>query len=694
LLARGPVSAQRIGVIGGLALVYFVAGKVGLHFAVVHPSATAVWPATGLSFAALLLLGYRVWPGIFLGAFLVNVTTAGSFASSLGVATGNTLEALLGVYLVCRFANGRRVFDRVPDIFKFLALAGLASTMVSATFGATSLALCGYARWQDYWPIWSTWWLGDASGDLIAAPLLIVWSQRGRSTLAPHQVPEALLLFASAVGLGVLVFGGFLPSRLGSYEFLSIPPLIWAAFRFGHRGATVATAGLSAIAVWGTFNGLGPFAPGGARGASLFILQLFTMTAAMVTLPVAALVWEHKRAEAAARALGQRERAMREAAEAASRAKDEFLAMLGHELRNPLGAISIAAQILEHPATDAGHAANARGVIGRQVAHLSKMVNDLLDVARITSGKIALRLQPVNLARCAADCLSALTQGDTPLAVDLRVDSEPVWVNADADRLAQILTNLVSNAFKYTPPGGCIVVSATAEGDQAMLRVQDSGVGISADLLPRIFDLFAQGERGLERSRGGLGIGLTVVQQLVHLHGGTVEAVSEGRNRGSIFTIRLPRIAAPLVTSDAIEAANASASGRILIIEDNADARESLRTLLEMSGHEVIERADGHSGLEAAATLRPEIALIDIGLPTIDGYEVARRIRSLPGGDAIVLVALTGYGQPEDRSKALAAGFDTHFVKPLDLARLNEFVRSAAARRRSAPAELEAKKTA
>ena len=280
--------------------VYFVAGKIGLSLAFVHASATAVWPPTGIALAALLLYGYSTWPAIFLGAFLVNVTTAGSVASSLGIAAGNTLEAVVGVWLVNRWAGGRDVFRRARSFFAFAALAGGAATTVSATLGVASLALTGYATWSSFGAIWLTWWLGDMAGALVVAPLLYLWAADWRRTRPRLTELELTLVLAAVVLVGGVVFGGLVPQWAEGYplEFLCIPPLVFAAFRFGQREAAACVALLALLAIVGTLAGHGPFARD-SQNESLLLLQAFLMTLTIVTVPLAAVVGEHARTEEA-----------------------------------------------------------------------------------------------------------------------------------------------------------------------------------------------------------------------------------------------------------------------------------------------------------------------------------------------------------------------------------------------------------
>ncbi len=364
------------------------------------------------------------------------------------------------------------------------------------------------------------------------------------------------------------------------------------------------------------------------------------------------------------------------------RQKDEFLAMLSHELRNPLGAITTAVRLLELAAVSDQRAVRACDVIGRQSRHLTRMVDDLLDVARLTVGQIVLARTPIDVADVVARAVDTLRVSGRLDHHRVTVKSEPVTVEADFARMEQVVTNLLINALKYTDRGGRIEVEVCVAGPEAIVRVRDTGIGISPEMLPRLFDLFAQGRQALDRAQGGLGIGLTLVRRLIELQGGRVEAASEGPGRGSIFTVRLPRVANGPSNGGLPRTADAGAPGplRILLVEDNGDAREMLRTVLQVGGHEVHEAADGFDALQVAGRVKPQLALIDLGLPGLDGLEVASRLRAMGDGDQVVLVAVTGYGQMSDRQRTLQAGFDLHVTKPVDVERLNEVLALAARR--------------
>jgi signal transduction histidine kinase len=349
----------------------------------------------------------------------------------------------------------------------------------------------------------------------------------------------------------------------------------------------------------------------------------------------------------------------------AVRQRDQFLAMLGHELRNPLAAIVLAGEMLARTSGPS----RPVDIIRRQTHHLRRLVDDLLDVARVTSGKVVLQRRTVALDALLERCLQATAGAacEQRLAVSVHHAAVGLAVDGDPVRLEQVFTNLLTNAIKYTPPGGAIVTTLEQRDDWAVVRIRDSGVGIPADMVPRVFDLFTQVEETLDRSQGGLGVGLTLVQRLVELHGGAVWAASAGPGLGSEFSVRLPlrRAASAVVSEPTAAATTASRTARVLVVEDNEDTRELLKALLETVGHTVEVAGDGLEGVQRASSFDPQVAIVDIGLPGLDGYEVARRLREMLGRD-ITLIAMTGYGQPEDRRRAVAAGFDVHLTKPVD----------------------------
>jgi PAS domain S-box-containing protein len=362
-----------------------------------------------------------------------------------------------------------------------------------------------------------------------------------------------------------------------------------------------------------------------------------------------------------------------------NQAKDEFLAMLGHELRNPLAPLLNALHILRLGSDTQGVAEQAWDMAQRQVRHMTRLIDDLLDVSRITRGKIQLRKELTDLGAV----VSRAVETSRPLIesrrheLAVKLPQEPVRVQVDTTRLEQIVANLLNNAAKYTEPGGRIWVTAERSGNEAIISVGDTGIGIPTEMLPRIFDMFVQVDRSLDRAQGGLGIGLTLVKSLVEMHGGNVHVRSAGTGQGSEFIVRLPlprgsEVQAPL-PAPAVATANGK-SRRVLVVDDNVDAARSLSMLLQAFGHEVCTAHDGQAALETAASFHPQVVLLDIGLPKLDGYEVARRLRCQPGLEKALLVALTGYGQEGDRRRSEEAGMDWHLVKPVDPAELERIL--------------------
>lgn len=389
------------------------------------------------------------------------------------------------------------------------------------------------------------------------------------------------------------------------------------------------------------------------------------MIGVMVDVTVQQLV-EQERAR-----LIMHEQKARQEAENANRAKDEFLAMLGHELRNPLSAISAAIEVLNRISSQDEQATRVRMIITRQTRHLARLMDDLLDVARVIAGKIHLSCQPVNLGATVQRLVNTMKMAGLLRAHPIEVEVVDVWIHADAMRLEQIVSNLVTNAVKYSPEDALIKVQVGQDGGQARLQVIDQGAGIPEQLLPRIFDLFVQGERTLDRRQGGLGIGLTLVRCLVELHDGNISVSSSAQ--GSTFTVALPVIeprrlvslSAPVMVSQQRE---------VVVVEDNVDAREALCFMLTLKGHKVTAESNGRAGLERIMQLRPHLALVDIGLPELTGYEVAQQAREQ--GYTGWLIAVSGYGQQEDIQRALDSGFDAHMVKPLDEHMLERYMSS------------------
>ena len=808
-LHQVPRYAARLALVTAL---YWVVAKLSLLAAIPPGYASSVWPPSGLALAALLLLGRRYWPAVWIGAATVNLTIQSSLVAAVLIGTGNSLEALLGAALIERLIGPLRRFRHPGDIFKFVMISGAAAA-VAATVGALAVTAATEIQPAEAMAIWWTWWQGDVSGMIIVAPLILSWTIRTGAALALLKRIELTALAATLMVAGYAVFGSDLANRGFSPLLLALtlPFVIWAGLRFDQRYVTSTIAVLCAFAVGYTVLGRGPLV-GGSLHASLFQLLVFISIVAVTGLEISAVVGERRRAMEALRRsrdelelrVAQRTRELHdseesfrllvdgirdyaifmldpqgrivswnkgaekihgyaveeivgkhfscfyardgterfraqqklETARAQGRFEDEdwrvrkdgtrfwansiltplydapgrlrgfaevtrdlsqqrriealereerrlhqFLAMLGHELRNPLAPIKMALELMRIRPAETATVAWARNVIDQQVVQLTRLVDDLLDVGRITSGKVVLRREPVDLN---AVVLQAVESCRAPAdekhhALDVAYATEPLLVDGDLVRLSQVITNLLNNAIKYTPPRGRIALTLARQEGSAVVRVKDNGVGLSEDLLPSVFDLFVQGERTLARTEGGLGIGLTVVRQLVELHGGTVIARSDGIDRGAEFVVALPALEYRAPTHGPVATRNSTAallSRRILVVDDNRDLTEAAAFLLTTCGHDVRTAFDGQAALEIAREFQPEVVLLDIGLPEMDGYEVARRLRVQFGARSPVLVAVTGYGQNEDRIHALQRGFDHHLVKPVELQSLEAILQS------------------
>ncbi len=517
-----------------LAGAYFLAGKLGLRLAMVHPSATAVWPPAGIALAALLTLGYEVWPAIFAGAFLVNLTTAGSIATCLGIAAGNTLEGLVGAYLVNRWANGRNPFDRAPDAFRYALLAGMVSTAVSATIGVTSLALGGFARWADFGRIGSTWWLGDMGGDLVVAPVLLLWSSHRELRWRWDRVLEAGLLLAALAVLGQIVFGSLFPIGERGYplEFACMPVLVWAAFRFDPRIAATAVLLLAVLAARGTLMGTGPFQRW-ERNESFMLLQVFMSVTALTTLALAATVSERRRVERALRAVSE------ELREAVSEL-EAFNHSVSHDLRSPIAAVLNYSAIMEQDFRDQLGEEGLR--LLRRIRASGESASRLLDqlVQFVWAGRDGgerLHVDMTSLAREAYAEVSAGSEEATQVQFEF-ADLPPA--QGSVALIGRVFHNLFSNAVKYTRGRDRRRIEVAGEAGEVenTYCVTDNGIGFDPRHGETVFQPFRRldGARKIE----GSGLGLAIAAKIVRRHGGRIWAESDGSS-GARFCFTLPR---------------------------------------------------------------------------------------------------------------------------------------------------------
>jgi PAS domain S-box-containing protein len=942
---------------------YFLAGKLGLSLAYIHNNVSPVWPPTGLAIAAVWWLGFRIWPAILLGAFLVNLTTGVSIATAGGIAAGNALEAVSAVYLLHRFVGLRNPFYRARDIVMFLLISSGISTTLAATIGNLSLCLSGAASWSNFGPLWLTWWLGDAVGALVVSPFLLTWLDRPNQRWTLRQVAEGLLLLASLTVASAIVFEGLLFPKLAGYplEHLMVPFLLWTAFRFGTTGVATTMPLLSGIAVWGTTRGFGPFGTHNPN-ESLLLLQVFVATAGITTLILAAIVTERKRtaedlriketqlqlitditpvlltqcsssdlryrfvnrayatifgltpeaivgktvpefigeaayetvrpylqkvlegnpveyegeipyqqagnrymrvvympdrdargkvigwvasltditdrkraeeqikklnselqrkieefqalidtapvgigvamdpecnyiwgnpefvnmlgtdqanlsktgpsrdklsfkmlrngkeipahdlpmqracregrgvldeelevirsdgktiyelgnatplldeqgrvrgcigvflniterkqAEKEREQLLSREQYARAEAEDASRVKDEFLAVVSHELRTPLNSILGWAQLLRSGRLDTSTATRAQESIERNAKAQAKLIDDLLDVSRIISGKLQLDVKSIELISVIHAAIDSLRHALDAKEILLETILEPAanHVQGDATRLQQVVWNLLSNSVKFTSKGGRIEIRLERKNTSAQLTVTDSGEGIRPEFLPYVFDRFRQEDSSRTRKHGGLGLGLSIVQHLIEMHGGAVEARSAGEGYGATFTVTLPltRQTVDLETlQNRPQNANTQstlAGMQLVIVEDDPDSLEMLRMVVRLHGANVRTATTTAEALEMLQQQLPDVLVADIGLPDEDGYTLIRRTKMLANekNKHVRTIALTGYAGEQEGKRALASGFQLYLSKPTEPRRLVEAIAALVRHEKSA----------
>jgi len=659
---RSSSGLLRISIV---TLIYFVVGKFGLMLASLHASASPVWPSTGIALAAILVLGYRVWPGIFIGAFLVNVTTAGDVATSLAIATGNTLEALAGAWLVIRFARGKNFCDRPQDVFKF-ALVAATSTIISPLFGVTSLAFAGFADWTHYGAIWLTWWLGDVTGDLVFAPLVVLWSVGLQQGWSKKEATEVGVLFLLLVLLSGVVFAGWLEMSSRNYPitFICGPIVIWTAFRFRPLETATGIFILSAIAVWGTLHGFGPFVRE-TENQSLIALQLWIAVLTITAMALSAGMAERRRIE-------QELQQQKSVVETANRTKDHFLAMLSHELRTPLTPVISALDSLETEPTQTEDAKASLAMIRRNIELETQLIDDLLDFTRIARDKMQLRFASIDAHQAVSNvveiCRAEARSKRLQVHVNLRANQH--HVTADSAKFQQIIWNLLKNAIKFTPEGGDITISSDNPSESVFnVSVHDTGIGVEPEVMQRIFDPFEQGNRSFEHRVGGLGLGLAISKSLAQAHGGTLTAQSDGSNRGSTFTLSmqaLPQGEAVSVVSKAVTDATRRAL-KILLVDDHHDTCAALEKLLARRGYLVAISHDVRSAMEAAARNEFDLLISDIALPDGTGMDLMMQLRAVANVPGI---AISGFGNNGDIERSLQAGFSEHLTKPIKLENL------------------------
>lgn len=660
-------------------IVYWLGAQVG-HLLSLNQSVATSWPPSGIYLMALVAAPRKRCGYLIASGMLANIVSDTWFNGkplffSLAMTCANTVEAVVGALYIRRNFASTFSLERLPDIKRLLIVSSVAP-MISAAIAAPAAVWYAKATLVNTFFVW---WVADCVGILTVAPLtwaFLTWSFEHRSNW--WRTAELMCSFVVLGMASAIVFFGYFPTV--EYPFLLMPLLYWPALRFGTVAVASHIGVMAIIMIYATQHQFGPFAHSLHQAV---VLQAFLATCAVPFLALAAM-W-HEREEAAEEMERRIEKRTRQLEEA-DRRKDHFLAVLAHELRNPLAPLTHALAVWPSVAAHPQQLDELRVLMSNQLRHMSGLIDDLLDVSRIAGGKILLRQELLDVRETLNEAVqSSHSQSQAAgHSVQVFVPAEPIWVKGDRARLCQIVGNLLNNAIKYTGKHGQIELRAQVHAGQAHISIIDNGPGIPASQLERIFELFTQVDQTLERAHGGLGIGLTLVKNLVELHGGSVFAESQGLGHGSTFRITLPLADAkdhsmnlPPETPQQSPSIHHSQlpTRRILVVDDTQASGKMLSLLLKSLGQEVEICIDGPSALTKVLEFQPSLIFLDIAMPGMSGYEVAMKLKSDPHTASIVLVAMTGFGQASDRQRAFECGFDHHMIKPANLDSLKQVIR-------------------
>lgn len=641
-MRRRDFFRRGIGYTGGLVgigVIYFALAKGGLALASINPSATPIWPPTGFALAAVLLWGYRTWPAIFAAALIANATTAGSIATAIAIATGNSLEAVVGAYLINRWSNGRNTFLTSNSVVRYALICGVIATPISPSIGLTSLATAGYTEWTNFANIWVTWWLGDATSALVITPVIVLWALSDYHVFNRNEFWETVGVLATAVAVGLIAFSPLMeetPSR-DPLGFLVILPLLWAALRRGPRDTATVALVLSGITIWGTLTGVGPFATANLN-VSLLLLLMFIISITVPSLLLSADVAVRKKTEEnLRRAQIELERKVVERTrelELANAAKSRFLATASHDLRQPLHALGLFVAQLRTP-LKSGERAKTIERVDAAVAEMSELFNALLDISKLDAGVLVPNLTEFPIERLLRRLETTFAQAAGEKGLRLRVVPSAAWVRSDAILLERILLNLVSNAVRYTSEGG-VLVGCRQRGETLRIEIWDSGPGIPEDQRQNIFGEFYQLAGSQRDSQGGLGLGLAIVDRLRRLLGHSIE-LSSIVDKGSRFTITVPSATArkfvepvsfPPLVIDRVQ------GKLVVVIDDDALVLEGTGGLLRSWGCRVVTAAshDAALGEIIGCGQRPDVIISDYHLSDgKTGIDVIERVRAAFG---------------------------------------------------------------
>src|SRR5882757_1272178 len=673
---------RAINYAGGLVaigVIYFALAKGGLALASIHPSATPIWPPTGVALAAVLLWGYRTWPAIFTAAVIANATTAGSIATAIAIATGNTLEAVVGAYLINRWSSGCNTFSTPNSVAKFALICFVIATPISASIGLTSLATAGYIERTNFANAWVTWWLGDVTGALVIAPVIVLWASTHYPAFNRNEFLETVGVLAAAAAVGLIAFSPLIEQTASRdpLGFLAILPMLWAALRRGPRDTATVALVLAGITIWGTLTGGGPFTTADLNGSFLLVL-MFLISITVPSLLLSADVDVRKKAEESLRrAQIDLERKVAERTqelELANAAKSRFLAMASHDLRQPLHALGLFVAQLRTP-LKSGERTKTIERVDATRKEMDEMFNSLLDISRLDAGILTPKITEFPFARLLQKIETRFDQATREKGLRLRVRRSDAWVRSDAMLLERILLNLVSNAVRYTLQGG-IIVGCRRRGEMLRIEVWDSGPGIPEDQKQNIFGEFFQ-LPAPERDRyGGLGLGLAIVDRLRLLLNHQIDLASTV-GRGSRFTILVQIAAEGISSTEPVDSPAAFAvEGKvILVIADAPIVLEGTGGLLGKWGYSVLTAGSDEAALTRLAERqqRPDLIISDYHLAS--GKTGSRAIEQINAafGSSIPAILISGDTAPEPLRDAKDRGYIL-LHKPVEPMRLRAVI--------------------
>ncbi|MEH2522082.1 signal transduction histidine kinase [Bradyrhizobium sp. AZCC 1610] len=671
---RGTSYAGGLVAIG---VIYFALAKAGLALASLHPSATPIWPPTGVALAAVLLWGYRTWPAIFAAAVIANAMTAGSVATAIAIATGNSLEAVVGAYLINRWSSGCNTFSTPNSVAKFALICFVIATPISASIGLTSLATAGYIERTNFANAWVTWWLGDVTGALVIAPVIVLWASSHFHAFNRNDFLETVGVLATAAAVGLIAFSPLIeqtPSR-DPLGFLAILPMLWAALRRGPRDTATVALVLSGITIWGTLTGGGPFTTADLNASFLLVL-MFLISITVPSLLLSADVEVRKKGEKRLRrAQIELERKVAERTqelELANAAKSRFLAMASHDLRQPLHALGLFIAQLRTPLRS-GERTRTIELVDATRKEMDEMFNSLLDMSRLDAGILTPKLTEFPIARLLQKIETTFDQATLAKGLRLRVRRSDSWVRSDAMLLERILFNLVSNAVRYTLRGG-IIVGCRRRGEMLRIEVWDSGPGIPEDQKQNIFGEFFQLAAPERYRYGGLGLGLAIVDRLRLLLNHQIDLASTV-GRGSRFAILVPMADECVTSTEPVDSPHPVAfavEGRvILVIADAPIVQEGTGGLLGKWGYSVLTAGSDEAALIQLAERqqRPDLIISDYHLAS--GKTGIRAIEQINAafGSSIPAILISGDTAPEPLRDAKDRGY-VLLHKPVDPMRL------------------------